>query len=111
VFPYLRLEDVLQSTLLRRLKLFLLQRVPPRFVPVIRRLFYLPLNAAATLTHQRDDLTPPRGIDFAGSCDEDFKKMGEEFLRHFVELGKLKRDERVLDVGCGIERMAVALTS
>ncbi len=40
----------------------------------------------------------------------DFKKIGEDFLRYFIELGDLKPNERVLDVGCGIGRMAIPLT-
>jgi SAM-dependent methyltransferase len=38
--------------------------------------------------------------------DSDFRATGDEFLRLFVELGGLHSDERVLDVGCGIGRMA-----
>lgn len=34
---------------------------------------------------------------------------GLEFLRHFEKIGGLKRDYRVLDVGCGIGRMAIPL--
>ncbi|MCX5858664.1 MAG: class I SAM-dependent methyltransferase [Proteobacteria bacterium] len=45
---------------------------------------------------------------FIGSGD--FRKVGEEFCRYFFELGGLKPNERVLEVGCGIGRMAVALT-
>lgn len=56
----------------------------------------------------RDSLTPPRSMVFVG--DGDFRKVGEEFRRHFVDLGRLRPDERVLDVGCGIGRMAVPLT-
>lgn len=41
----------------------------------------------------------------------DYRKVGEEFFRYFVELGKLKPDESVLDVGCGSGRMAVPLTN
>ena len=51
---------------------------------------------------------PPRKMIFVGSGD--FRKVGKEFLRYVVELGGLKPNERVLDVGCGIGRMAVALT-
>jgi SAM-dependent methyltransferase len=56
----------------------------------------------------RDELVPPRRKIFVG--EGDFKKIGQEFLRYFVEFGQLKPDERVLDVGCGIGRMAVPLT-
>ncbi|MFH1228333.1 MAG: class I SAM-dependent methyltransferase [Planctomycetota bacterium] len=41
--------------------------------------------------------------------DGDFKKTGQEFFRYFVDIGGLKPDEKVLDAGCGIGRMAVPL--
>lgn len=39
----------------------------------------------------------------------DYRKVGEEFFRYFVELGKLQPHESVLDVGSGSGRMAVPL--
>jgi len=60
------------------------------------------------LLGRRDELTPPRRMIFVGNGD--FKKIGEEYLRYFIEICGLKPDERVLDVGCGIGRMAVPLT-
>jgi ubiquinone/menaquinone biosynthesis C-methylase UbiE len=42
--------------------------------------------------------------------DGDFAGMGRRFLEHFVTLGNLKPNHRVLDVGCGIGRMALPLT-
>lgn len=40
----------------------------------------------------------------------DFKKIGKKFLDYFIELGDLKSDYKVLDVGCGFGRMAIPLT-
>ncbi|MGH2813232.1 MAG: class I SAM-dependent methyltransferase, partial [Actinomycetota bacterium] len=40
----------------------------------------------------------------------DFRKIGEEFFTYFVELGELKPNARVLDIGCGVGRMARPLT-
>ena len=57
---------------------------------------------------RRDPLTPPKGRVFFGGGD--FNRVGEEYFRYFVDLGGLSPDERVLDVGCGIGRMAVPLT-
>ena len=41
----------------------------------------------------------------------DFKEIGEEFLQLFTRLGGLKPNHDVLDVGCGIGRMALALVN
>jgi SAM-dependent methyltransferase len=62
------------------------------------------LDMRDTVSRRRDRLVPPRRLDFVGHSD--FAATGDEFLAHFVELGGLQPDERVLDVGCGIGRMA-----
>jgi SAM-dependent methyltransferase len=51
---------------------------------------------------------PPEEMNFVGSGD--FDAIGREFVRHFIELGGLRPHHRVLDVGCGIGRMARPLT-
>lgn len=51
---------------------------------------------------------PPQDMIFCG--DGDYRAIGAEFLGHFVRLGGLKPDDRVLDIGCGIGRMAVPMT-
>jgi SAM-dependent methyltransferase len=56
-----------------------------------------------------DRLVPPRRLDFVGHSD--FVGTGEEFLAHFAAIGGLKPTERVLDIGCGIGRMARPLTT
>jgi len=39
----------------------------------------------------------------------DFVATGQEFLHHFVQLGSLQPDDRVLEIGCGSGRMALPL--
>lgn len=56
---------------------------------------------------RRDRLTPPRRLNFVG--DSDFRSTGDEFLGHFRELAELRPSDRVLDIGCGIGRMARVL--
>ncbi len=55
-----------------------------------------------------DELLPPK--DLRLSVGGSFKAIGTEFLRYFIELADLQPDEAVLDVGCGVGRMAVPLT-
>ena len=52
-------------------------------------------------------LTPPRSLHFIGGGD--FHEIGAGFLRHFIELCRLRPDEAVLDIGCGTGRMAIPL--
>jgi ubiquinone/menaquinone biosynthesis C-methylase UbiE len=42
--------------------------------------------------------------------DGNFQAVGAEFLGHFIRKGGLLPESRVLDIGCGIGRMAVPLT-
>jgi ubiquinone/menaquinone biosynthesis C-methylase UbiE len=63
------------------------------------------------LFRSKRELLPPQDllINIASNPDN-FRVIGAEFFRYFVELCRLQPDERVLDVGCGIGRMAVPLT-
>ncbi len=61
---------------------------------------------------RRDPLVPPRRLLFDGPRDPAaFLENGREFLRHYVDLCSLRRDESVLDVGSGIGRKTVPLTT
>lgn len=62
------------------------------------------LDLRDRLSRRPDPLVPPRRLDFVGHSD--FAATGDEFLGHFVTLAGLIPDERVLDIGCGIGRMA-----
>ncbi|MCK7528937.1 MAG: class I SAM-dependent methyltransferase [Ignavibacteriales bacterium] len=70
---------------------------------------YLPSDLLRYLSFNRKTLQPPKGMIFTGSGD--FVKQGETFLRYFIEYGNLKPDDSVLDIGSGIGRMAIPLTS
>jgi SAM-dependent methyltransferase len=85
----------------------------PRTIPrplqsLLRRIYYLPVDISDLFTKQ-DGMIPPRSLIFIGSGD--FTSIGEEFKKYFINLGNLQATDRVLDVGCGIGRMAIPLTS
>ena len=51
---------------------------------------------------------PPPELIFCG--DGDFRAIGAEFLEHLVRDAGLEPQHRVLDIGCGIGRLAVPMT-
>jgi SAM-dependent methyltransferase len=66
-------------------------------------------DAVDFFTGGRPEMVPPRRMIFVGG--QDFIEVGDQFLSNFKELGKLSPDASVLDIGCGIGRMARPLTS
>lgn len=77
---------------------------------LVRRTINFPRDSFDRLTGRRDPLIPPHGLWFVGG-EENYQEVNDEFLRHFVEFGKLEPNSKVLDVGCGIGVTASRLTS
>lgn len=86
----------------------LLGMIPQSLKPILKKIYYIPTDIVDMFT-KRDGMIPPRSMIFIGSGD--FIRIGEGFKKHFIELGNLQPGDRVLDVGCGIGRMAIPLTS
>ena len=53
-------------------------------------------------------MVPPKGLMFTGSGD--YLEVGQRYLGYFIRYAGLMPHHYVLDVGCGVGRMAVALT-
>lgn len=69
----------------------------------------LPIDSGAWLSGEVDRNIPPTRLRFVGR--DNFTATGCEFLRYFTEYGGMKPDNSVLDVGCGIGRMAIPMTN
>ena len=86
------------------------RRVVPRPLRrALRASYFLLLDGADLCLGKTRELVPPRWLNPTG--DGDFENTGEEFLGYFVRLGGLRPEHNVLDIGCGIGRMARPLTS
>lgn len=83
--------------------------LPTGLRTLARRLWFLPADALDFMLKRRPDGVPPRGMIFTGPGD--YLQLGEKFLGYFIEFGRLKPSDRVLDIGCGLGRMALPLTN
>jgi SAM-dependent methyltransferase len=61
-------------------------------------------DALDRVSGRQDPLIPPRRLQFVGAGD--FAAVGDEFLGHLVDRAGLTPGSAVLDVGCGIGRVA-----
>jgi SAM-dependent methyltransferase len=77
----------------------------------LRTLSYLPNDMWEAVFAKSDELRPPRSKTFIYGYDPEFQKIGQEFVQYFVDLAGLQRDEEVLDIGCGIGRVAIPLAA
>ncbi|TVR38525.1 MAG: class I SAM-dependent methyltransferase [Bacteroidia bacterium] len=84
-------------------------RLRPGQRRLARRLFYLPADVYERLSNKRPPLVPPRGRIFTGQGN--FVAIGNNFLDLFIRHCSLKPHHHVLDIGCGIGRIARPLTT
>jgi SAM-dependent methyltransferase len=87
---------------------FLSERLPASAKVSLRRLAFYSLRLAEGLGGA-DELYPPAWMPLVGSGD--FRTVGQEYFRYFTDLGGLQPSHSVLDVGCGLGRMAIPLTN
>lgn len=73
-----------------------------------RRLFYMPEDLFDTVFNRRPALVPPKGRIFIGQGD--FAATGDTLFQHIIKTCALNPDQHILDIGCGIGRLARPLT-
>lgn len=70
--------------------------------------YYSLIDIKNKLTGKYDPTYPPLRLNFVGS--DQFKQIGNEFHGYFKNILNIKPNDAVLDIGCGIGRMAIPLT-
>jgi SAM-dependent methyltransferase len=65
-------------------------------------------DARLFVTGRRDRELPPMRLRFVGAGD--FRAVGDEMVKLLTTVGGLRPDDRVLDIGCGVGRVALPLT-
>ncbi|NJC27183.1 class I SAM-dependent methyltransferase [Neolewinella antarctica] len=75
----------------------------------VRKMFYLPLDLYETLFQTKGEMMPSRGDIYTGSGN--FLKNGEIQVGQLREYLELQVDDAVLDIGSGIGRTAIPLTT
>ncbi len=83
--------------------------LPPSFRLFVRRMVFFPADFYNSITGKKENLVPPRGMIYTGSGD--YVKTGNLFLKFFIEHCNLLPNNKVLDIGSGIGRIARPLTS
>lgn len=80
----------------------------PRTRLLPRRTWYFPADLLTTVSGRRKKLVPPKGLTFTGAGD--FIEIGNRFAEKITEECALAADGKLLDIGCGIGRIARPFT-
>ncbi|WP_409417149.1 class I SAM-dependent methyltransferase [Flavobacterium sp. PS2] len=83
--------------------------ISPKSRLVVRKIYYAPIDFLNSISGRKNKLIPNKGDIFIGSGD--FVEQGKHHLKLLIEYAKLKPNHSVLDIGCGIGRVAVPLTN
>lgn len=75
---------------------------------ICRYIDFLHFSSNFAQKPDEEKLIPPQTLNFVGGGD--FKNIGNEFFNHCLKYGNVQPDDRVLEVGCGIGRIALPFT-
>ncbi len=86
----------------------LLRHLPFPIQVLIKRLYHGPQDLWNRISGNYDPEVPPKRLQFVGRGD--FKQIGAKFLALCKSLAQLKETDVILDMGCGVGRMALPIS-
>jgi len=82
--------------------------IPRQLRWTLRRLYFIPFDLVESALGQSEEMIPPKSKVFVGTVD--FKEGAEDGVNRLHRFGVLTPESHVLDIGCGIGRLAVPMT-
>ncbi len=82
--------------------------IPKHIRLLILKIIFFPVDKLDSILNRRKTMIPPRGKIFTGYTN--FEESGNRFVDNIVKENNITAGHKVLDVGCGIGRMAIPFT-
>jgi SAM-dependent methyltransferase len=88
----------------------LMPALPRQLRWLLRRAYLAPIDLGDRLLGRSDPGLPAKATNFTGSAGPDFSSRGDALVRALADLAGMTASSHVLDVGCGVGKLAIAMT-
>src|SRR5436305_1220924 len=88
----------------------LMPAMPRQLRWLLRRVYLAPIDFADQLLGRSDPGLPAKATNFTGSAGPDFSSRGDALVKALADLAGTTPSSHILDVGCGVGKLAVAMT-
>lgn len=88
----------------------LMPALPRQLRWLLRKIYLAPIDRADRLLGRRDPGIPAKATNFSGAAGPDFAPRGNALVKALADVAGTTPSSRVLDVGCGVGKLAIAMT-
>jgi len=88
----------------------LMPALPRQLRWLLRRVYLAPIDLSDRLLGRRDPGMPAKAQNFTGSAGPDFSSRGDALVKALADLAGVTPSSHLLDVGCGVGKLAIAMT-